>query len=172
MVSGQRTWGILCLLGLFSVGCISKESAAPSNSSGGGPALGTPGSPAAAGATTSGSISIHGSSTVYPISQLVAEKFKEQNPNVEIDVGTSGTSGGFKKLITQEIDICDASRPITDSEKKALADKGIEYLELQVAVDALTVAVNPANDWLPCISISQLKKIWEPSSQVKKWSDV
>lgn len=117
-------------------------------------------------------ITIDGSSTVYPISQAVAESFKASQPGIEISVGYAGTGGGFKDFALGNIDICDASRPIRDSEKEACAKGGVEYVELQVAVDALTVVVNPANDWSPCLSVSQLKKIWEPNSTVTKWSDV
>lgn len=117
-------------------------------------------------------ITVDGSSTVYPISQAVAEAYKEKNPGIEISVGLAGTGGGFKKFALGDLDICDASRPIRDSEKEACAQGGIEYLELEVAIDALTVVVNPSNDWVPCMSVSQLKKIWEPDSKVTKWNEV
>jgi phosphate transport system substrate-binding protein len=138
--------------------------------------------PASDGTTTSGgatapargptTISSDGSSTVYPISQAVAEKYKEKEPNVEIAVGYAGTSGGFKQFVNGQIDICNASRAIKPGEVDGCAKAGIEYLELQVAVDGLTVAVNKANDWVDCMSVAQLKKIWEPGSKVTKWSDV
>lgn len=117
-------------------------------------------------------IVIDGSSTVYPISQAIAERYNADNPHVEISVGQSGTGGGMKKFIVKEIDICNASRRIKDSEKEQCAAAGIEYLELEVAVDGLTVVVNQANDWAPCLKISDLQKIWEPGSRVKNWSDV
>ncbi len=117
-------------------------------------------------------VTVDGSSTVYPISQAVAEAYKATNPGIEISVGLAGTGGGFKKFALGDLDVCDASRPIRDSEKEDCAKAGVEYLELQVAIDALTVVVNPANDWVPCMSISQLKKIWEPESKVTKWNDI
>lgn len=146
---------------------------------------GTGGSAPTGGATASGgsaptmdaaghpsSIVIDGSSTVYPISQAVAEEFKKANQNLEISVGLAGTGGGFKKFAVGELDICDASRPIRDSEKEACEKSGIQYLEIQIAVDALTVAVNPKNDWCTCLSVSELKRMWEPNSKVSKWNDV
>lgn len=131
-----------------------------------------------AGATSAGSggqvlaISVDGSSTVYPISQAVAEAYKTNKPGIEISVGAAGTGGGFKKFALGDLDICDASRPIRDSEKETCEKNGVEYLEFEIAIDALTVVVNPANDWSPCMSISQLKKLWEPDSKVTKWSEI
>lgn len=126
-------------------------------------------SAAPAGGTT---IVLDGSSTVYPISQAVAEAFKEANADVEITVGSSGTGGGMKKFILGEIDICDASRAIKSAEKEECAAKGIEYLELQVAIDGLSVVVHPENNWVDCITIAELKKIWEKGSTVTKWNEV
>lgn len=117
-------------------------------------------------------ISIDGSSTVYPISQAVAEQYKANNPNIDISVGFAGTGGGFKKFVVSEIDICDASRPIKSQEKELCEKNGIEYLELQVAIDGLTVVVNKQNDWCDCLSVADLKKLWEPNSQVTKWSEL
>ncbi len=117
-------------------------------------------------------ITVDGSSTVYPISQAVAEAYKVTNPGIEISVGLAGTGGGFKKFALGDLDICDASRPIRDSEIEACAKGGVEYLELIVAIDALTVVVNPANDWSPCMSVSQLKKLWEPDSKITKWNEI
>ncbi|OYW19515.1 MAG: hypothetical protein B7Z55_08690, partial [Planctomycetales bacterium 12-60-4] len=120
----------------------------------------------AGGAAEASTIVIDGSSTVYPISQAVAEVFNEENPGIEITVGLSGTGGGMKKFILGEIDICDASRPIKSAEKEECAAKGMEFIELQVAIDGLSVVVNPENDWVECITIAELKKIWEPDSTV------
>jgi phosphate transport system substrate-binding protein len=122
--------------------------------------------------TAKTTISIDGSSTVYPISQAVAERYKASNPNIDISVGFAGTGGGFKKFVVNEIDICDASRPIKSQEKELCEKNGIEYLELQVAVDGLTVVINKQNDWCECLSVADLKKLWEPNSQVSKWSDL
>jgi phosphate transport system substrate-binding protein len=120
-------------------------------------------------------VKIDGSSTVYPITEAVAEEFQgAQKGAIKVTVGISGTGGGFKKFCRGEIDIADASRPIVKKEMEACRAAGIQYLELPVAYDALTVVVNPKNDWLKSISIDELKKIWEPSAQtnVTKWNQI
>ncbi len=118
------------------------------------------------------SIQVDGSSTVYPITEAVAEDFKTEQPGVRVTVGLSGTGGGMKKFVAGEIDICDASRPIKDAESAACKASGIEYIELEVAFDGLSVVVNPENDWGDCITVEQLKAIWQPESTVQKWSDL
>ena len=120
----------------------------------------------------SGTIEIDGSSTVFPITEAVAEEFEKVHPDVRVIVGVSGTGGGFKRFVAQETDISDASRPIKDSEARAAADNGIEYLEIEVATDGLSVMVNPENDFVDCLSVADLKRIWEPGSTVKTWNHV
>ncbi len=120
----------------------------------------------------SGEVKVDGSSTVYLITEAVAEEFQKKNPNTKVTVGTSGTGGGFKKFVVGETDINDASRPIKDEERKLCEENGIEYLELKIGIDGLAVVVNSENDWCEDITIEELKKIWEPGSKVKKWSDV
>lgn len=127
---------------------------------------------AAAPSDLSGSIKVDGSSTVYPITEAVAEEFKKSNPNVDVSVGFSGTGGGFKKFIAKETDISDASRPIKSSEAEQCAAAGVEFIELPVAFDGLSVMVNPANDWCDSLTVDELKKIWEPSSTINNWKDV
>jgi len=121
-----------------------------------------------------GSIQIDGSSTVYPISEAVAEEFRTEAPDVRLTIGVSGTGGGFKKFSRGETVISDASRPIKDKEAKACADKGIEYIQLTVGYDGLAVVVNPENDWAGTLTTDELKKIWEPAAQetVTNWSQV
>ncbi len=119
-----------------------------------------------------GTVSADGSSTVFPITEAVGEEFKKENSGVEIVVGASGTGSGFKKFCNGETDISDASRPIKDSEKKACAAKGIEYVELQVAVDGLAVLVSKENSWVECLTTDELKKIWSPKSPVDNWKEV
>jgi phosphate binding protein len=119
-----------------------------------------------------GDVVIDGSSTVLPISAAVAEEFSRQFRGVRVPVGKSGTGGGFKKFAAGEIDISDASRPIKDSEKAACEAGGIEWVELKIAIDGLTVVVSPENDWVDGLTVAQLKQIWEPGSKVEKWSDV
>lgn len=121
---------------------------------------------------TNTTINIEGSSTVYPITQAISRNFETLHPGVQIPVAGNGTSAGFKKFLAREIDICDASRKITDGEVELCEKAGIAFLELQVAIDGLTVVVNKGNDWVDAISVEDLKKIWDQDSEVKKWSDV
>lgn len=117
-------------------------------------------------------VKIDGSSTVLPITEAVGEVFREQRRDVHIIGGRAGTGGGFKKFSNGEIDICNASRPISEVEKEACAKNGVEYLAFIVAFDGLSICVNPANDWCDCITVDQLKAIWQPGSAVTKWSDL
>ena len=116
-------------------------------------------------------VKIDGSSTVAPISQAMAEDII-QDKGIKVTVATSGTGGGFKKFIKGETDINDASRPIKDKEAAACKEAGIEFIELKVAIDGLTVVVNAENDWCGCMSAEQLKKLWEPGSTIKKWNEL
>ncbi len=119
-------------------------------------------------------IKLDGSSTVFPISEAVAEEFQKANPGAKVTVGNSGTGGGFKKFVRGEIDISDASRPIQAKEMEEAKKNGIEYIELPVAFDALTVMVNPKNTGVKEFTIAQLKQIWEPEAQGKitKWNQI
>lgn len=119
-----------------------------------------------------GTVVIDGSSTVFPISQAVAEEFQKQHSGVKVVVGTSGTGGGFKKFVLGETDINDASRPIKQEEIDACKKNGIEYLELTIAIDGLSVIVNPQNDWCECLTVAQLNSIWKSNSEVINWSHV
>ena len=118
-------------------------------------------------------VKIDGSSTVYPITEGAAEDFQKET-GTKITVGISGTGGGFKKFTRGETDVQNASRPILKSEMEAAKQSGIEYLELPIAYDALTVVVNAKNDWVDSIRVSELKKIWEPEAQgkIKKWNQI
>ncbi len=120
-------------------------------------------------------VAIDGSSTVYPITEAVAEDFQiSKKGAVKVTVGISGTGGGFKKFCRGEIDISDASRPILGKEMDACRAAGIKYIEIPVAYDALTVVVNPANTWIKSMTVAELKKIWEPTAQGKitHWNQV
>lgn len=123
-------------------------------------------------AALSGTVAIDGSSTVFPITEAVAEEFQGKYPRVRVTVGLSGTGGGFKKFVLGETDINDASRVIKESEAQAAAEHGVEYIEMPVAFDGLTVIVNPENDWVDHLTVEELKKIWQPGSTVKTWRDV
>ena len=120
-------------------------------------------------------VTLDGSSTVFPVAEAVAEEFqKSTGGKIKVTVGSSGTGGGFKKFVRGETDISNASRPITAEEMKSAKEGGIEYIELPICFDALTVAVHPDNDWVDNISFEELKKIWEPAAKgtITKWSDV
>tara|TARA_R110000824_G_scaffold336_11_gene2385 strand:+ start:33564 stop:34514 length:951 start_codon:yes stop_codon:yes gene_type:complete len=120
----------------------------------------------------SGVVSIDGSSTVFPVSEAVAEEFLAIQPGVRVTVGVSGTGGGFQKFSAGEIDISDASRLIKDSESEAAQANGIDYLEIPVAFDGLSVVVNKDNTWVDYLTIAELKMIWQPGSTVDSWNDV
>lgn len=122
----------------------------------------------------SGTIKVDGSSTVFPITEAVAEEFRSVESQVKVTVGVSGTGGGFKKFSRGETNLSNASRPIKDKEKKACAENNIKYLELEVAYDGLAVLVNPANDWVDHFTVEELRKIWEPAAQGKimKWNQI
>jgi phosphate transport system substrate-binding protein len=120
-------------------------------------------------------IKVDGSSTVYPITEAMAEEFQTQKKNaVKVTVGISGTGGGFKKFCRGETDLQDASRPITKAEMEDCKKAGIQYIELPIAYDATVVAVNVKNTWLKEITVEELKKMWEPSatSTIKKWNQI
>lgn len=119
-----------------------------------------------------GEIKIDGSSTVYPVSQAVTEDFTAQHRGVKPVVAKSGTSGGMKRFTVGEIDICDASRAIKGTEVEKCKENGIEFIELKVGVDGLTVVVNSENDFVAGLTVADLKKLWEPDSKVMKWSDL
>jgi phosphate transport system substrate-binding protein len=120
-----------------------------------------------------GTIRIDGSSTVYPVTEAVAEAFHAIDP-AHVTIGVSGTGGGFKKFCAKETDISNASRPIKDSERQLCAAAGVEYLELQVAFDGISVVVHPSNTWVDHLSTAELKRIWEPEAQgvVTTWDQV
>ena len=121
-----------------------------------------------------GDIAVDGSSTVYPITEAVAEEFGKVHKNVKVTVGISGTGGGFKRFCAGETDISNASRPIKQSEVEACQKSNIEYIELPVAYDGLAVMVHPSNNWAQCMTVKELKKLWEPEAQgkVTKWNQI
>ncbi len=121
-----------------------------------------------------GDILVDGSSTVYPITEAMAEEFGKLHPKVRVTVGISGTGGGFKKFCNGETDISDASRPIKASETELCQQNKIEYIELPVAYDGLAVMVNPANDWVDYLTVAELKKMWEPAAQgvIMRWNQI
>jgi phosphate transport system substrate-binding protein len=139
--------GLLGVLGLLAAGC---------GGGGGG----------------SSTVSVDGSSTVGPYVTAAAETFQRDTEGVNVTVGISGTGGGFERFCRGETDLSDASRPIKAEEAELCAENGVEYIELQIANDALTVVTNKGNDWATCLTTDELKAIWEPGSKVNNWSQV
>lgn len=119
-------------------------------------------------------VKVDGSSTVFPITEAVAEEFQKTHAKVRVTVGISGTGGGFKKFCVGETDISDASRPIKVSEVELCTDNRVGYIELPVAYDGIAVMVNPKNDWVDHLTVQELKKMWEPGAQRKviRWSQI
>ncbi len=122
----------------------------------------------------SGNVKIDGSSTVYPITEAIAEEFRAVAPDVKVTVGVSGTGGGFKKFGRGELDINDASRPIKDKEAAACKEANIDYLSITIAYDGLAVVINPQNTWVDYLTTAELKKLWEPQAEgvILTWNDI
>ena len=156
-----RKFTSICLTAVFALGiACSGQKTGPNNQGESG---------------ASGLIKIDGSSTLFPVTEAVAEEFqKEKQGKVRVTVGISGTGGGFKKFTRGEIDVVNASRPILLEEMEQARANGVEYIELPVAFDALTVVVNPQNDWVNSMTIEELKKVWEPEAQEKitHWNQI
>ncbi len=125
------------------------------------------------GASSTGgeTIAVDGSSTVGPYVTAAAEAFRKDS-GANVTVGISGTGGGFERFCSGETDLSNASRPIKEEEAAICEESGVEYLELQIANDALTIVINPANDWATCLTLPELKAMWEPGSKVNNWSQV
>jgi phosphate transport system substrate-binding protein len=124
------------------------------------------------GGAGGGTVRVDGSSTVFPITEAVSEKFQEKNRRARVTVGVSGTGGGFSKFVRGETDVNDASRPITAQELQKAKKNNIRFIELPVAYDGLAVVTNTKNDWLQCLKTEELRQIWKPGSNVDTWSDV
>jgi phosphate transport system substrate-binding protein len=122
--------------------------------------------------TLTGRVRADGSSTLAPYVSLAAERFGKKNPDVQVSVGVAGTGGGFERFCRGETDLSNASRPIEDEERAACEKKRILFIELHVANDGLSVIVSPENDWADCLTVDQLKQIWQPDSKVDSWRDV
>ena len=135
---------------------------------------GTTDAPADSASGLSGDILIDGSSTVFPITEAMAEEFQTANPDTRVTVGVSGTGGGFSKFCAGETDISNASRPIKAEEIEACEQAGIEYVEIPVAYDAISVVLSPENDWATCLTTEELATIWSPESEgtITNWSQV
>jgi len=153
--------GALCaLVALLASGCgQTRESGTDTRGSGDGSEL-------------SGRVQADGSSTVGPFTTAAAEGFQREHPSVQVTVGVSGTGGGFERFCRGETDMSNASRPIKDEEEEMCEENGVEHVEFQVANDALTVVVNTENDWVDCLTVDQLKRIWEPGSKITNWNQL
>ncbi len=165
----MRTKAPWILLGLMlTIGCGAKKTNSTSS--------GTGGSTAPKQQSVEGKIEIDGSSTVHPISVAMAKSFKTNNPKVSINVGISGSGGGFKKFYAGETDISNASRPIKQSEADKCKENNIDFIELKVGLDGLAVIINKENTWAKQLTVEQLKKIWHPDEDgfknAKMWSDL
>jgi phosphate transport system substrate-binding protein len=119
-------------------------------------------------------IQVDGSSTVFPVTEAVAEEFQKTNPGTRVTVGISGTGGGFQKFCRDEIDIADASRPIKPTEIEACGKAGVTFVELPVAYDGIAIVVNPNNTWVTSMTVAELKRLWEPDARGKilRWSHI
>lgn len=126
------------------------------------------------GSTPTATVKVDGSSTVFPISEAMAEEFQKANPGIQVNVGVSGTGGGFKKFCAGETHISNGSRPIKESEIELCKKGGIEYIELPIAFDGLSVVVHKENNFASCLKTSELKKMWEPAAQdkIKNWKQI
>ncbi|WP_118196364.1 PstS family phosphate ABC transporter substrate-binding protein [Albibacterium indicum] len=124
--------------------------------------------------TYEGKINIDGSSTVYPLTEAVSEEFREVRPDIRVTVGVSGTGGGFKKFLRGELDISNASRPISASEIAGAKEANIEFIELPVSYDGLAVVISPQNDFVDYLTVAELHKMWAPESQGKitRWNQI
>ncbi|MFP4007192.1 MAG: PstS family phosphate ABC transporter substrate-binding protein [Spirulinaceae cyanobacterium] len=125
-------------------------------------------------AGVTGDVLVDGSSTVFPISEAMAEEFMAENPDARVTVGVSGSGGGFSKFCAGETDISNASRPIKPEEAEICAENGIEFVELPIAFDGLSVIANPENDWAECLTVDELKMVWEPDAQgtITNWNQI
>lgn len=160
-VVARYVWSFVVAAGLVALaGCGNKDAAGGSSTSSGGQAVAV-------------DINLDGSSTVNPLMAALAEEYQRSvNDKANITIAQSGTGGGFKKFINKEIDIALASRPISPEEVEKAKQAGVEFIELPIAFDGLTVVVNPKNDWAQSLTVAELNAIWSPDSKINNWKDV
>ncbi|MDQ3610255.1 MAG: PstS family phosphate ABC transporter substrate-binding protein [Actinomycetota bacterium] len=155
---------LLLVLSLLAAGCGGGE--ASGGEDGGGEQAG------GSGGGTSGTIVIDGSSTVGPLTDAVSEELAQENPDIKVNLGISGTGGGFERFCAGETDISNASRPIEPDEEKLCERAGIEYVEVQVGVDALTTVTSPDTDWVDCTTIAEIGMLFGPDDPARTWDEV
>ena len=173
MLMDWKRWrGVFALLGL--VAAVAMLAAACGDDDDDADSGTTTASAPTAGSDLSGSVAIDGSSTVFPVTEAVAEEFRSVAPDVRVTVGVSGTGGGFEKFCNGETDISDASRPIKEGEVEECASNGIDYIPLRVGLDGLAVVTHPDADFLECITMDELSTVWSPDSEgsVNTWNQV
>ena len=173
--TGRRVGAVMILMGLLAAACGGGGSASNSSPGGGSSAATTGASAAGSAAAVSGTVNIDGSSTVYPITEAVAEEFQKANTGVKVTVAFAGTGGGFKKFCNGETDMNDASRPIKiddAGEGAGCKAKAIEWVELGIATDALSVVVSKDNSFVTCLTTAQLKTMWDQGSTATSWKDI
>lgn len=167
IMSNKSAWtlgSIIAIAGMALIGCSPSEATSSTPGSTAGSSTGT--------TTTSSTINIDGSTTVFPIVSILAEDFRKEDPSVKLTVNKAGTGSGFKKFIDGEIDIATASRPIKDEEIKSLEAKKIEYVEVPIAYDGVSVIVNPQNTWAKNVTTEELKKAWGKDSTITTWDQI
>ncbi len=168
-------FGLVIIIALLAAACGGSSAdqvpeAAPSAAEAGNSAAG--GDSEAGGESLSGNVEVDGSSTVGPLTDAIAEEYKQVQPDVGVTVNISGTGGGFERLCAGEIDINDASRPIEDEEQQACSDSGVEYIEVRVGTDALTVVTNPQTDFVTCLTFEEMAKIFGAQDTARTWNEV
>ncbi len=165
----------LAVVSFVAFGCGSDDDDAdPTAASGTTPAAGSPTAATGSGSDfsdLSGQVVVDGSSTVGPLAEAAAEEFGKVS-DVQVAVGISGTGGGFEKFCAGETDVSNASRPIEDTEKAACTAAGVEFVELKVGVDGLTIVVNPDNDWVDCLTWTKMREIFDQGSTIKNWNQI
>jgi len=159
------------MLAIGLAGCTIRD-AEPSGLADGGVGITTGAAGGSPEAVLRGRITIDGSSTVYPITQAAAEEFMKLHAKVTIPVGVAGTGGGFKRFVVDDLDVCDASRPIEPDEIEACRQEGVRYLELPIGIDGISVVVNIKNTWCQSLSVGQLERLWKSGSRVQTWNEL
>jgi phosphate transport system substrate-binding protein len=170
-IPNRLAWALLLLMGGGATGCRIRD-AEQAGSKNAETSIAATGASQLPHRILSGRITVDGSSTVYPITQAAAEEFMKLHRRVAIPIGVAGTAGGFKRFVVDDLDICDASRPIEPEEIETCRKTGVDYLEFPIAMDGISVVVNASNTWCDALTVTQLRRIWESHSRIKTWNDI